>query len=891
MAVYQTVSGVTSEVTSGFTVEGIGDDDGTVTFLTAPLAGVEITILREVPLLQETDYSAQGKVSPEQVEDDLDLQQMQVQDLSERQDRSYSAPVTGKDFISGNVPKFNDDGNLVDTGVSSATILAAQGFSEDAANSAASAALSVAFAIEAYDTPAAAITATLSHGRKVISVNTDYDVAPTLPDRGSVVFQGSGSFPGTNQDGPTYRRQVIPELAQSARAVADLDLSAFTDLARETSLKIVVTGDSLTTWQVNDIAPPDSFTEELEKCFADANPNIQINIVGRGIGSQKWDNLNAQPDPAISAIYPWYTDTAAPWLDYIESELPDIVVISLGMNDRQNFNRGSFEGVMTKLANFAKPPHVILCTPMVPTLSPHANFAIFGDYADQEGRDWNAGYVRSWAKFYGIPLLDINRTFNMVRDGRDILDSYFTGLPDVAISPPNNWQADAEDACRDWSAVVNVKASAWTSAETFYFSMSSGAGNVCHVRDNGAGELELKLYRGSSLIFSTVSTGIATPTVDQLVEISLSGNDLSIRLYVDKWATDPVKVPVIRFGGLYRPTIGYSTGASGAVASVQFSPGTERAYMPTGTDLDIWGVQNATAAIDPVTGGGGPNHPTSLGSSLIYDAHFREQDFSIPIPETDSVEFRSVALASAVDVDYDFGDSVVDTVTVKFLTTAEGAGVGTISDGNFVGQFADWLNAFGSTWSVTLRSTAIEGNAIVIPPGSGVLTVWDGFSWVRRTDALSQGAIAAAVAAALVGYTQVAAYSDSFTPVFSFSTGGSFGGTYLAHYEVISGVLHWWIRYTGAVTLPASTGSFLVDLSDTGATPDTFKSSGHVGYITGVSKTPRSGELCMGLVVTPATGAAVRIQKMYPTVANQNLLSTDFATTIEINVSGSFVVT
>ncbi len=94
LKVYQTISGVTTEVTLGITKDGIGSDSGNVTFDTAPATGTQITLIREIPLTQETDYSAQGKVSPVQIEDDLDLQEMQIQDGAEEVSRAIRLDVT-----------------------------------------------------------------------------------------------------------------------------------------------------------------------------------------------------------------------------------------------------------------------------------------------------------------------------------------------------------------------------------------------------------------------------------------------------------------------------------------------------------------------------------------------------------------------------------------------------------------------------------------------------------------------------------------------------------------------------------------------------------------------------------------------------------------------------
>lgn len=94
LKVYQTVSGVTTEVTSGITKDGIGTASGNVTFGVAPATGTQITLVRETPLTQDTDYSAQGVVSTTQVETDLDLAAMRVQDQQESLGRTVKVPVS-----------------------------------------------------------------------------------------------------------------------------------------------------------------------------------------------------------------------------------------------------------------------------------------------------------------------------------------------------------------------------------------------------------------------------------------------------------------------------------------------------------------------------------------------------------------------------------------------------------------------------------------------------------------------------------------------------------------------------------------------------------------------------------------------------------------------------
>jgi hypothetical protein len=132
LKVYQTIAGVTTEVTSGISKDGIGTDAGNVTFSTAPAIGTQITILREIPLVQETDYSNQGSVEPERVEDDFDLQEMKMQELSETLGRALRLPITSSltnlvipDPVSGKTIVGKADGTGWEDGPTAAQIAAA----------------------------------------------------------------------------------------------------------------------------------------------------------------------------------------------------------------------------------------------------------------------------------------------------------------------------------------------------------------------------------------------------------------------------------------------------------------------------------------------------------------------------------------------------------------------------------------------------------------------------------------------------------------------------------------------------------------------------------------------------------------------------------------------
>ena len=85
--------GVETDIAAGISHSGMGAASGTVTLTQGIQSGDRITLLRNMPNVQRSDYSAQSSVPTEQVELDLDLLAMQVQDMAERQRRALTLPV------------------------------------------------------------------------------------------------------------------------------------------------------------------------------------------------------------------------------------------------------------------------------------------------------------------------------------------------------------------------------------------------------------------------------------------------------------------------------------------------------------------------------------------------------------------------------------------------------------------------------------------------------------------------------------------------------------------------------------------------------------------------------------------------------------------------------
>ena len=118
----------TLTLTTDYTVDGVGNaSGGNVTMVAAPATGEKITILRGVPLTQETDWQNQGPFYAETVEDAVDKLTMAAQQLDERLDRAVflgasttATNVTIPEPVAGRVLGWN----AAETDLENQTVLA-----------------------------------------------------------------------------------------------------------------------------------------------------------------------------------------------------------------------------------------------------------------------------------------------------------------------------------------------------------------------------------------------------------------------------------------------------------------------------------------------------------------------------------------------------------------------------------------------------------------------------------------------------------------------------------------------------------------------------------------------------------------------------------------------
>lgn len=516
-------------------------------------------------------------------------------------------------------------------------------------------------------------------GKLYIQVDFHHDTPMTLSNRSNVVFLGSGSFAGTNYDTGNYRRQVVKSRAGPAKVPAEI----ITIDAGKKALTIVITGDSLTTFGP-DVNGSDGFYARLTSKIKYDNPDVDFTFFGRGISGQTWAQLDGVPSTSYPVVdaYPWYVDSAKPWLDYISELSPDYVVVSMGMNDRENFSRVKMESAIGKIEAFGS--SVILATNFAPCLSPDPSFSQFGTFIGQEGRDYVAGYQRTFAEFYGYPLIDINRTFNIIRDGRDILNTTFASNDQILYGGLSAFVADEKDSCRDFVMECDIDPAAWNNSKPLSIKVGGNVNNLIFIEDN-AGFLKFKYYKGDSSpnVYSDVISLIQTPVTVRRCEITVRGSDFYFRFIETspglKAGVQPYHSKVIRHGGVFKPSIGYFSTDLGPLKNMIFSRGVEEQFIPANTDIEIWGETNSSIGQKPYTGGNGVQHPSSLGISAVYGEHFKNSSirFKAEVESDSSLNTSRLYLQTAQVIPS--GSNQV----LKFAVDYNGLGLIDNGDGTF----------------------------------------------------------------------------------------------------------------------------------------------------------------------------------------------------------------
>lgn len=445
----------------------------------------------------------------------------------------------------------------------------------------------------------------IAEGRSII-VDQDAvidDVNIAIRKKTEVFFyHGGGELIGL------YRRAAIalgsPTNVRVSNGLCRAGMTQFY-LAKEPN--VVIMGDSISTDGPNALSNADSMISIIARKIVSDNSGRKINIVNRAIGGQTWLNANTKP----TGFPQWYQDTSKSWLDYIKKESPDLLILAFGMNDANGFNAGALHAVVDKIKEWDKVPSLLFITNPVPAIATSwCNGSGFYAKIYQEGRDWAAGYARSYAKFHGHSILDVNRQFCLLRDGRD-----YIGIPLTQKGVyKQSYIKDASLIVRDFSIKGNI--ASWPTNKTLAVKVGVGELDIIYLT-NIEGKVKVTAFCEGDHATAYYTVQTSTPlTPNTLIDISVQDNVFTLFAERNK----VISFNLIRTGGEMPISVEYSdTPNNGPFASITVCAGNFLQCIYTARDSDIWGHDDGTANTKLPEGGNGINHYSSKGLALVVE--------------------------------------------------------------------------------------------------------------------------------------------------------------------------------------------------------------------------------------------------------------------------------
>jgi hypothetical protein len=420
-----------------------------------------------------------------------------------------------------------------------------------------------------------------------------------------------------------YRKVVVPKSATSD-TLTSVDVNPRKHLKQANIVAkpvVVLMGDSLTTYLANSWGRADTLAETLHRTLESQFPN-GVTFYDRGISGSVYGSSQTI---MYSANIPWYAGlSGTTWIDVVKALNPDLIILSWGMNDSSSIKTVDVKNLLDYIQGWAKVPSIVMASCLVP--SPRALSNPVGSGATQEGRDNAAGFVRSYAKFRNVGLLDLHRKFCMVRDGFDPCSSIMTNNSEgvtapIVINTVLNHSLGSRKVY-DYRAQLQIDGNLVSASKGLAIKVGPGGNDFCQILKPSGTQLQLNMYSGSSDAIgytSKIITYTLPATTDWLLTIEKVGNFLAI-YYDNDSQFGTYNEPIffekcVSLGGEYTPEISSDGTASVYILkNVVFFYGTVKANLPSVTDALMFGNESGTNAY----GGSGFNHPGGAIATHVY---------------------------------------------------------------------------------------------------------------------------------------------------------------------------------------------------------------------------------------------------------------------------------
>lgn len=647
-------------VDTNYTVNNIGTDGGgTITRIAGALpTGYQWYIRSNYQATQGTDFASQGGFFSDVHEAAMDKLTFLIQQLNDRVSRAFRLPDSYSGSASTSLPspeplkffRWNAAGDALENTTGTTSVEASD----------------IPYAMGSVESKLQETVSVKDYG--AIGDGSDESVklrsALVVADSLGVDVNLSGldiyapnllhsEYPNTRVLGPgklsgAYRRYAVtPGSNKDAVVYAEnFNYQNLLQLNTTNSPVAVLVGDSISTYSANTRIRGGMLTDAVERKVKQAFPSATYH--NRAVGGTTYNRLDSVP----TANFPdWYTVPATPWLDYIEALTPDIVLLSFGMNDVDNLDSVALDSIITKINAWSKVPSIVFCTPLVPSLDgkePSSPPSI----EMQEGRDFAAGYVRTFAQYYNYPLLDFNRLHNMARDGFDVV---YGGVGDretgvMPIIDGGSRNITGSKQCYNWACELTIDETAFPVGSPYIniFYGATGSSSFVQIKNIG-GFYRFVTKRG---ITGAVNTDVVTSSeavgvnAARIFVFEKYGNKISF--YEKDSSDDPIiSLSVVHVGSLFFPLIQSSSADTTLLTSAIMYYDTPAKVAPTITDFDLWGDDSESFG---EYGGSGFNHPSTFASTNIYEPILRDAQLKHYNPSASS-ESLLLGLGNLVSTD------------------------------------------------------------------------------------------------------------------------------------------------------------------------------------------------------------------------------------------------
>ncbi|MDX4944006.1 tail fiber/spike domain-containing protein [Providencia manganoxydans] len=440
-------------------------------------------------------------------------------------------------------------------------------------------------------------------------------------------FYGPGQFISSTPYNGLYNAHIEDKLCSEPISTNTSNIKI--NKLKKKDLKVVIMGDSISLDWADSLTLGVCQWSIIKAELQAQNPEYTFTFVNRAIGGMRWSHANTKP----SAFPSWYTDHTKNWVDYIIQENADIVILAFGMNDSDSFNAGTMISTINKLKAGLPHAHYIMCTCLVPSRGNDYNQGVgFDGLRWQEGRNFAAGFERTYAKWAGFSVFDFNRYFVQARDGKDQVACELQEIPNQ--EPTNG--AYTADACVDFAFEALI--SGWDKSKVIYINSGGDSSeDWIYIGVDTSNNFVVTGRTEYMNAYYSKTTDIQVPSGDFWLVTTVINNECNIYIGLDptqepKDGTDNVFITsfhMVRHGGTVRPKIGMGGVQSGNISKIRVMLGQPTQRKKIITDREMWGLGNNLADRKMPYGGNGINHPSGQGLAKIITPVMQSQDLRI----------------------------------------------------------------------------------------------------------------------------------------------------------------------------------------------------------------------------------------------------------------------